>query len=309
MSGTELGLVNKLLRQVKCRWCRDVLGRETAIFRVQNNLMILNLKKAGVSQALIANGIREDLETEIVRAEVRPGMTIIDLGGNIGYYTLILAELVGPTGKVYAVEPFPASYQRLVDNVKLNGYTGIVEHAQMAISDKTGTAKFFLAEADNVHSLVNYTKYTGVEQASIDVPTATLDDFVRNKRSPDLIRMDIEGGELQAFDGMDGLLAQPTPPKLFFEIHPIGDVDPDPRFTPRLEKLLARGYYPKKVISSSYEKALAMFADLGYSPVKVAASGHALFDNIKAEHLLAIAARRPRKITRALLLVHRDDHR
>jgi len=92
-------------------------------------------------------------------------------------------------------------------------------------------------------------------------------------------------------------------------VHPLGETDPDPRFTPRLEKLLQRGYIPKIAVSSMYEKALSAYRELGYEPVEVSNKGCGLFYDIKPEDLIKIAARRPRKITRALMLVHKDDKR
>ena len=98
------------------------------------------------------------------------------------------------------------------------------------------------------------------------------------------------------------------PPRILFEIHPIGDIDPDPRLTPRVEALVARGYRPKYVVSSANPISLGKFAELGYTPTKVARSGHGLFEGLASEDLSKVAARRP-KIVRALYMVHESDTR
>jgi FkbM family methyltransferase len=266
--------------------------------------MYLRVGDRGVSRALAIFGTREVLETEIFRRELEPEMTVMDLGANIGYYTLQAASIVGPSGKVYAIEPFPDNFALLRRNIERNGYESIVETFQLAISDRVGTARMYLGDANNLHTLVNLDPAGGRAKPSIEVPTTTLDDFLLGKRPVDFLRMDIEGGECQVFDGMTETLKRSSLPRIFFEVHPEGPIDPDPRYTPRLERLLAAGYHCRYAISSFHPTSLEKYRTLGYLPVKVAKNGQAIFTDIKDEHLLAVAARRP-KITRALLLAPR----
>jgi hypothetical protein len=85
-------------------------------------------------------------------------------------------------------------------------------------------------------------------------------------------------------------------------------VDPDPKFTPRLEKLIARGYYPRYIVSCSNPVSLGRFRELGYRPAEIARSGKALFEGVRVDDLIKVAARRP-KVARAILLVHQLDTR
>ncbi len=76
------------------------------------------------------------------QALVQPGMTVADIGANLGHHTLILAALVGKTGSVHAFEPHPETFQELVTNTRLNGY-GHVHCSNMALSSKTGDATLY----------------------------------------------------------------------------------------------------------------------------------------------------------------------
>ncbi len=298
--GRKLAIVANALRY---KAERSILKREHIVRTIHGNRMLLPARGSGVTFDLAVLGNREELETEVFRREVSRGMTVVDLGANIGYYTLLSASLVGPEGKVYAIEPFPGNFQLLTRNVALNGFSDIVDCTRLAISDRQGTTEMFLGDADNLHTLVDLSPYKPTAGTTITVETQNLDGFLEGKRPADFLRMDIEGAECQVFDGMEKAFGQKRPPKILFEVHPIGDIDPDPRFTPRLERLRAIGYRPKYVVSSSNPLSLKRFRDLGYTPTRITERGHALFENVAAEHLIDVAARRP-KITRAILLTN-----
>jgi hypothetical protein len=127
-------------------------------------------------------------------------------------------------------------------------------------------------------------------------------------RKIDLVRMDIEGHERELFSRLSADISTVLPALIFFEIHPLGDIDPDPTFTKPLTNMLDLGYYPELVISSSHADAKKRFDEMNYQPFKVInvnASTSYLYNNIKASDLLKIAARRP-KITRAVLLKRKE---
>lgn len=283
---------------------KSILRRKYLLKRVHGNKMYLDIQREGVSRALVFFGTREELETKVFKQALKAEMVMVDLGANVGYYTLMAASIVGARGRVHAIEPFPDNFNLLAKNVQANGFAHIVELHQLAISDRSGTIELFIGKADNLHSLLQSTN----SQSSLTVQTLTLDQFLADKASIDFLRMDIEGAECLVFDGMDRTLNQSIPPRILFEIHPTGDIDPDPKFTPRLEKLIACGYRPKYIVSSSNPISLGRFAELGYEPEEVVRSGNALFEDIRVEDLMKVAARRP-KITRAILLVHQLDTR
>lgn len=93
---------------------------------VQGSKMWVDAEDYAISYYLITRGIYEPRETNLFKKIVRHGMTVIDLGANIGYYTLIASKLVGESGKVYAFEPEPDNFNILVKNININNLKNVV---------------------------------------------------------------------------------------------------------------------------------------------------------------------------------------
>jgi FkbM family methyltransferase len=281
-----------------------ILKKREVIRKINNYRMILNFDEEGLSEHLMIHRKREISETETVKRIVRPGMCILEIGANIGYYTLLMGKLVGKSGKIYTYEPYPPSVDILTRNVRLNGLADVVEVYNLAVSNENTIQKLYLGRASNVHSLINYK--TGNNNTDyIEVKTKDIREIlVESDRRIDLVRMDIEGYERKLFSRLSNDISSVLPARIFFEIHPLGDIDPDPTFRGPLMNMLELGYYPELVISSSHVDAKKRFDELNYQPfraVGINTSIHYLYDNIKASDLLKVAARRP-KITRAILL-------
>jgi hypothetical protein len=137
----------------------------------------------------------------------------------------------------------------------------------------------------------------------IEVETVTLDRFLQDKKRVDFLRMDLEGFECQVIDGMRRTL-ETQGPNILFEIHPLGEIDPDPRYTPYLDYLMTLGYRPKTLVCPARRETLTRFGELGYRPQKTVYNGmvkSVRFNDIRPEDLIKVAARRP-KITRAIYL-------
>jgi FkbM family methyltransferase len=155
-------------------------------------------------------------EREVISRYVRPGDVAVDIGANMGCYTLYLSKIVGPEGRVYAFEPSPENYSRLagtasaIKNISLN---------RAAVGDNTGTAKLYLSDMLYVdHRLYR----TGDRRRSIDVDCVRLDDYFKGEDKIDFIKMDIQGFEYHAFLGMQELIRRNTNIKLIFEFWPFG---------------------------------------------------------------------------------------
>jgi len=141
---------------------------------------------------------------------------VVDLGANLGYYTLLAARLVGPRGKVYAFEPEPINYGLLLKNIELNGYDNVVA-MQKAASNVTGKARLFLDDKDTGAHTIYQPDNT---REFIEVESVTLDEFFRDKKHPvNVIKMDIEGAEMAAFSGMDKLIKENENLKIFVEFY------------------------------------------------------------------------------------------
>ena len=116
-------------------------------------------------------------------------MTVIDIGANIGYYTLIASKLVGNKGKVYAFEPDIRSYNILVKNIKINNCNNVIP-IQKAVSNKSGKAKLFMDSSPSISSLTeeNIDNEVGIKE----IETTTLDECFNRI---DFIKIDAQGAE------------------------------------------------------------------------------------------------------------------
>lgn len=147
------------------------------------------------------------------------GMTVYDLGANIGYVSLLLAKVVGPSGKVFAFEPLPANQERLRKNLALNPASN-VELVPKAVAETSGNRKFFVHKSGGMGKIEGAIGRKVEYQSSIDAECIALDDFVFNLGNPfpNLIKIDIEGGEGLALQGMDRTIRE-AKPVLIIELH------------------------------------------------------------------------------------------
>lgn len=170
------------------------------------------------SLSLSIKGEYEPEETKLVKNKINKGDVVIDLGANIGYYTLLFADLVGPSGKVFAFEPEPKSFELLKKNVEINGYKNVTLIPK-AISQTTGKIRLHVSQ-DNLgtHSI---SKIYYVKNNFIDIDSITLDDFVNEcEKNIDFIKMDIEGAEFDVLKGGVNLLKNSTNLKILTEFAP-----------------------------------------------------------------------------------------
>ncbi|HHT9125287.1 MAG TPA: FkbM family methyltransferase [Candidatus Brocadiia bacterium] len=162
-----------------------------------------------------------DYEPEVrktVTQFLSPGTTMIDAGANIGYYTLLAARAVGPQGHVYAFEPAPSTVELLRKNVDVNGYSGRVTVVPKAITNKSSKVRIFL---DYVHSGTSSMFSDGLAKDAVEVEGVSLDEFFSSKGWPpiNIIKMDIEGAEKLALEGMRELVRRNQGLKLIIEVN------------------------------------------------------------------------------------------
>jgi len=203
------------------------------IIEIQGSKMYINIHEKDLGmrrtfQVYAANRIHEEVTTNLFKMVVKEGDTVVDLGANIGYFTLLAAKLVGQKGKVFAFEPEPKNYNYLKKNIEINSYNNVVA-VQKAISNKNGKTKLYICSCDAGHHTINqyegilaYSRGHRTEKKSIEIETVNLDDFFKNKEeSIDVIKMDVEGAEMLALLGMDNILRKNKKIKMFVEFFPL----------------------------------------------------------------------------------------
>jgi FkbM family methyltransferase len=154
---------------------------------------------------LTDGGIWEPDVTEALRLVLKKGMTFVDIGANVGYFTVLAARSVGSEGKVYAFEPEARNYALLCKNVEENGYTN-VQTIRKAVSDRTGIARLYLSSQ---HWAGHTLSAHSLNADFVEVETTCLDEFFKGHTEKiDVIKVDVEGAEDLVFDGMTALLTR-----------------------------------------------------------------------------------------------------
>jgi len=156
-------------------------------------------------------------ELEVFLSFLEPGMTVLDVGANIGLYTLHAAKAVGAGGRVYSFEPVPQIAQRLRANLRLNNVSN-VSVAEMAVSDADAFADFFYGKSGLLGSL--FPLHGRTAGGTVRVATTRLDSFAHEHgiAAIDAAKIDVEGGEMHVLRGMGRLLDGELQPILFVEI-------------------------------------------------------------------------------------------
>lgn len=169
----------------------------------------------------ILRGTYEQDEVALVRNLLRPGDTAIDVGGHIGFFTMQMAALVGPEGRIYAFEPLDASADLLERSIVENGFTDRVFFQRAAVGATSGDATLtFPAETLNsggAYLLRDGTVPLTGNQAK-HVPLVALDNLPI-RRPVRLIKMDVEGAEPQVLRGAKRILTEDRP-TILSELHP-----------------------------------------------------------------------------------------
>lgn len=163
---------------------------------------------AAVGQPLRATQQYEPHVCTAIRSVLRPGMIFLDVGANIGFFTMFAASLVGSTGRVFAVEPFQSNLKLLYLNAQLNGFAHVTI-LPFAASDESCLLAF-----DNVASNGQVSPLRPDLAFLLDttlVYGARLDDALREVASVDVIKIDVEGAEYRALRGARALLERSRP--------------------------------------------------------------------------------------------------
>lgn len=151
---------------------------------------------------------------------IKPGMTVYDVGANIGYVTLMLAKLTGEQGKVYAFEALPDNVERLRRNMELSGFNNRVNIFSGAVAAGAGEARFLVHASGGMGKAAGSAGRDEQYLREITVPCISLDEFVfaQGNSPPQAVKMDIEGGEVMALPGMQRVLAEARP-LMLMELH------------------------------------------------------------------------------------------
>ena len=221
-----------------------------------------------VGRVLTASGVWEPHVTEAFRARLGAGDICVDIGAHVGYYTLLASTLVGPTGHVYAFEPSPGVYRALEQNVARNGVTNVTALNIAAGADGSTGVLYELAEGSSGNSSLSPRLLdsphagTADDYASVEVEICAADARVPAEELARvrMIKVDVEGYEVEALRGVERILDAGAPVAVIVELSPDWSSEPP---APFVEDLCRRhgltpyrlvneysldGYFPARIV-------------------------------------------------------------
>jgi FkbM family methyltransferase len=216
----------RLEASIKRRVQTAYLGNGLVLARVLGrHKMFLRASDRGFACNIMLDGYWEIWLTQFLAGYVKPGMTVIDVGANFGYYSLLLADAVGENGQVIAIEPNPDTVMLLQETIQLNGYASRTKIVPCALSHQAGKAWLFSPESEPKNALL-------VDRADLpggkttEVPTSTLDSIALKFPKVDLVKIDAEGAEASIVAGMMQLITRDHP-TLVLEFNAARYADPE----------------------------------------------------------------------------------
>ena len=196
---------------LKRGYCPDIFGHS----------MYTNPRDAGMSLGSLNGRDIADFQGEIgffVR-NIRPGHRVLDLGANVGLFTLLFARCVGPRGIVYAFEPGPLSAVLLTANVMLNRYENvIIERA--AVTDRSGDISLYVCSSGESDNRIDGMVDDHSHGSRVTVRGIALDDYFVAGECVDVVKMDIQGAEMVALRGMERLVSRSPNIQIVMEYMP-----------------------------------------------------------------------------------------
>ncbi len=284
-----LTLMSAIGNQVQAGLQNKLLGRRFFEKRIHDYRMLIDLEDRGISRSLLLFGTREVDHKILLEQIARPGMTVFDIGANIGYYALMELGLIGPEGKMLAIEPSPTNIALLQRNLELNGEGDRITVLEGAVSDTPGTASFHLSAHSNLGTFhANGSAAHMLSGEQISVRTYTVPELAAEHGAPDLIRMDVEGHEVEVIRGMiEAIKAGEMRPTIIFETH-LSRYSTEHDMTGVLTDLFACGYGVPRA-ASSWQEGTKLVESMGYkgsAPIPTDGVERVIFENITNEDAL-----------------------
>jgi FkbM family methyltransferase len=193
--------------------------------------------RSQVGACFLLDGYWEEWVVRHLTEFVKPGMRALDIGANMGFYTLLLADLVGPQGHVTAFEPWPAYYEILRRNVHLNGFGHRCTLERKAVQQAVGEQRLLFFENLGTGTAPGgeafFEEDAGdIPPTAISVETVSVDSYLAaHPQTVDFIKIDVDGSEASVLRGMRTLLDSTRPLAIFCEFTP--SIQRDMGDTPR----------------------------------------------------------------------------
>jgi FkbM family methyltransferase len=171
----------------------------------------VDTRDIGFATHILTDGFWEMWLTQFMAKTVKEGMFVLDVGANFGYYSVLMADLVGRNGKLIAFEPNPHAAASAEASLSVNGFGSRSTVLRSAASDTAGSVTFCIPHDEPKNARMVPADYTQPDADIIQVPTVTIDEICRGERKVDFIKIDAEGGEYRIFQGMQEIIRRDCP--------------------------------------------------------------------------------------------------
>ncbi len=172
-----------------------------------------------IALLLLKFGLLEKREIDLFKKTVKKGWTVLDIGANIGYPSLLFSKLVGEGGRVIAFEPDKNNIQMLKKNIEVNNCKNITV-VPMAVSDHTGVGTLYISDSHSGDHRIYDLR--GEKRKTLKIDTIRLDDYFKSGSKIDFIQMDVQGAEALVFKGMNRLINENKKISILLEFWPEG---------------------------------------------------------------------------------------
>jgi FkbM family methyltransferase len=236
------------------------IGDYTILCRVLTKyLCYVESRDISVTPHLCLNGYWESWITQAMARIIEPGWTCVDIGANCGYYSLLMADAVGPSGNVLSVEPNPRLAGLVKKSLAVNGFSDRTKISETAVSDTSGNTVNLFIPNDYWGGGSICGNGTETNGNNIEVQTVTFDDLTLDYPRIDLIKIDAEGAEPEIWRGMSQSVKKNPGIKLIMEFSPARYKEPK-LF---LKEILDEGFSLAFIDSDSRIKDLSINDCLG----------------------------------------------
>lgn len=239
-----------LLRKLHASSAVYLGGHVAMTFLANGCRAYVDTRSRDVGAHLLHSGTWENGSTKAFKTLLRRGAKVVDVGANLGWYALVAAPIVGPGGRVFAVEPNPGLARLVHDSLRANGFGGFCRVFQVAVGDAPGVVDLIARPEAPGGAFIRPTVHEvrgASTPAAVRVASVRLDDLLAGEAGPiDVVKMDIEGWEGMAMRGMAGIFDRSPGLRMLVEWSTMQDTTPAPRGA-TAALLSARGYLPFRI--------------------------------------------------------------
>jgi len=238
------------IRRSSC-YVGDYTVLTTTIF---GHKMFVDSRDVSLSPFIICDGHWELWISNFVRSTLRAGMMAVEIGSNCGYYSVLIADLIGKNGRLFAFDANPRMHELTQKNLEMNGFRGRSQVFNKAVSDRAGVAEFFVFRhhfgSSSLYDLSALAEQYGDKAKPIVVETVRLQDVLGEAAVVDFLKIDAEGSERLILDSAWPLIQKNRGIQIVVE-YAVGNFPSKDVATSYLSRFVAEGFLLRQIVPGS----------------------------------------------------------